>query len=546
MTIELHDAVNGDGLFDVQGKAFGALAVLMTATETTIPAAVEAFLTQFQLRSDADDLEIAESMEGLADAVDSWQSSAGALSSKIRTNLRDLLLELVAADADQPEATLTYALQYLIDQMVADGDYVAANTISLTLTPAGGNAGDVAICYSKLQADGQVAQNVLAESIAISVTSTVGPSLRFRAPVAQSNRLASDWPKGSGTDKTISATSPASSYLSNGDFEDATIDDVPDDWMVHVGTPGTTVKVTELEVQTVAITGTPTGGSYLLQWTGPDSIARSTGPLAYNASGSTVQAALREIPGLASVTVATTGTSPNLTHTVTFYDAAGDPGQLTSVNDLTGGSSPTITHDTTTAASAGSYRGRALEFDSDGAEVTALYHSLSLSVDTVYFCHARVKRVGAAAAGEVRIEVVDGIGGSVIADDAGNDAELIIDVTAMSTSDHDSEWFSFRIPDGTAMPVYLRIRISMAISNTASVYFDDVAIVQATRLYSGGPYVAVFAGTTVSGPDDTWSLAVANNRAGGIQEWYNRVFDMAGKKLLLPVSGSNLIPPSWP
>lgn len=545
MTIEIHDAINGDGLMDVQGKAFACLEALFTAVGTTVPDTVETFIAQFLTRADASDLDVAETMENLPAAVRSWQSQSSTISSQVRTNLQNLLMELVAADASQSENSLTFALQYLINQMIDDGDYVAGNTIGFTLTPDAGNSGDVEICYSSLRGDGQENQNILAETIAVSVVEPAGPILRFRAPIAQANKLAHDWPKGSGINLTITATDAAASLLSNGDFEDTTIDDIPDGWIGHIATPGTTLKVTDLEVQTILITGTPTGGSYLLQWTDSGGNTRSTPTLAYDASGSDVQAALRQIPELSAVTVSTIGTSPNFLHSVTFYNAIGNPGQMTSVNDMTGGSSPTITHGTPTVGSNGAYRGRAMEFDSNGSEVTAVYHPLTIDTETVYFVHLRVIRIGAAVSGEVRVEIVDGIGGSVTVDNEGNANSLTIDVSAMGTANHDSEWFSFRVPDGTSMPVYLRIRISTAIPNTASVYFDNVAVVAGTRLYAGGPFVAVFSGTTISGPDNTWDLVVANNRAGEIQEWYNRIFDMAAKDLLLPVSGSTLIPPSW-
>jgi hypothetical protein len=546
MTIELHDAVNGDGLIDVQGEAFGAMELLNTAVKTTVPAQVETFIDFFQKRADADDLQIVETMEGITAAVESWQAGGtGGLSAQLQTVLEDLLLAVVAADAPQPEATLEYALQYIIDQMETDGDYVAANTITLGLTPGGSNTGDVAIVYSELRGDGRQQEHIYAETIQVSVSDVTGPTLRFQGAVAQTDLLANDWPLGSGADVSITATDPANSLLSNGDFEDETIDDTPDNWMVHIGTPGTTVKITDVEVQTVTISGTPTGGSYLLQWVDPNSDNRSTVPLAYNASGSAVQSALRAIPGLEAVTVATTGTSPNYTHTITFTGAKGDPSQLTSVSDLTGGT-PNIAHATTTAASAGAYRSKALEFDSDGAELTALYHALTLTNEKVYFVHARIKRVGAAASGEVRLEIVDGIGGSVVQDGEANNASKTVTVSAISTSDHDSEWFSFRCPKDQAQPVYLRIRISTVIPNTASVFFDEIAVAEGTRLYAGGPYVAVFDGATVPGKDNTWDLTATNNRAGGIQEWYNRVFAMADLDLLLPTSGSSLIPPSWP
>jgi len=545
MSIELYDAVNADGLFDVAGKGFAAIEALCTAAATTVPTAAETFLTQFMLRSDADDLDVFSAMEGLPDAVDSWKSSASTLGRRIATNIQQLFEEVVAEDAAQPEKSLEYSLQYIIDQMVADDDYVAGNTIGFTLNADAGNgSGDVAICYAKERGDGLVNENILAETIGITVTSLTGPTLRFRAPVTEADRLSPDWPLGSGCDKRIVAVDPTDNLVDNGDFEDETITDTPDDWIVHVGTPGTTLKITPEEQQTVTITGTPTGGSYQLLYTDPDSNVWSTTPLAYNATGATVQAALRLLPGLASVTVSSSGTSPNYVHTITFAGVRGDPAQLTSTDNLTGGT-PNIAHATSVAASSGSYRGKSLEFDSNGSEVTAIYQPLTLARETVYFCHLRCKRVGAAAAGEIRVEIVDGIGGSVVDDSAGNACEHVIDATAMSTASHDSEWFAFRLPSTSTGQVYLRIRISTAVSNTASIYFDDVAIVQGTRLYAGGPYVAAFGGVIPSTLDDEWDLVVANNRNGKLQEWFNRAFGMADMDLLLPVSGSNLIPPSW-
>jgi len=111
----------------------------------------------------------------------------------------------------------------------------------------------------------------------------------------------------------------------------------------------TTIETTPVtEIQTVAITGSPTGGTYTLTWQG-----NTTAALAYNANSAAVQAALRLLPGLELVTVAESGTTPNYTHTVTMRGAggpltAGSPAQMTSTNSLTGGSSPTITHGTTT------------------------------------------------------------------------------------------------------------------------------------------------------------------------------------------------------
>lgn len=558
MTIELYDAVNGDGLFNVQGKAFHALATLNTARLTTVPVVVEDFLEQFNLRSDAEDLDLAEAMEGLNAAVKSWQSAGNSLATSIRSNLQNLLVQIVVADAAQPERSLRWCLEYVIAQMVANGDYVDGNTVGLTLTAAAGNHGSLAICYTAVRGDGKTQENAIVETLQLEVTTQGSlPTIQIRGMEAQTNRLAHDWPKGSGCNVSITATDPGASLLTNGDFEDVT-NAAADDWILQVGTWGTSAVITAEEQQTVTIAGTPTGGTYVLQWTDNGGITRSTTPLAYNASGATVQAALRWLPGLEAVTVSSTGTSPNYVHTVTFTGTPGAPAQLTSVSALTGGS-PTVAHATTVAGTAGAYRGRALGLVSTGSEVTALYHALpDLEVETVYFLHARIYRYTGVApttttaapttteapAGVLKFEIMDEIGGNVLNDSAGTANALTINAGEMSDVGHLSHWFAFRLPQDARQPVYLRVRISTAFASGETVYIDEIAIVAGTRLYAGGPYVACFPGVSEDVLEDSWTLAVANNRGGSLQEWYNRVYGMADLDLLLPVSGSNAIPDS--
>jgi len=114
-----------------------------------------------------------------------------------------------------------------------------------------------------------------------------------------------------------------------------------------------TIATPVTEVQTIAISGTPTGGTYTLSYN--DGVnTYTTAAIAYNADGPTVQAALRLLPGLQKVTVSTAGSVPNYTHTVTMTAAptviaTASPPQMTSnAAGLTGGA-PVITHGTTVA-----------------------------------------------------------------------------------------------------------------------------------------------------------------------------------------------------
>lgn len=90
------------------------------------------------------------------------------------------------------------------------------------------------------------------------------------------------------------------------------------------------------EVQTVTITGAPTGGTFTL--------GGST-PLAFNASAAAVQAALRTAIGNTGITVTGANGGP---YTVTFPGTMGNVAQLSSTSSLTGGAAPAVNVATTT------------------------------------------------------------------------------------------------------------------------------------------------------------------------------------------------------
>ena len=106
------------------------------------------------------------------------------------------------------------------------------------------------------------------------------------------------------------------------------------------------------EVQTVAITGTPTGGNFTLTFDGA-----TTGNIAYNANASAVQTALEGLPNVDPGDITVTGTNPSFT--LTFggqYDDTNVP-QITSTAALTGGTSPDVTTATSTQGAVGSAGG---------------------------------------------------------------------------------------------------------------------------------------------------------------------------------------------
>jgi hypothetical protein len=102
------------------------------------------------------------------------------------------------------------------------------------------------------------------------------------------------------------------------------------------------------EVQTVTITGSPTGGTLTLKATGG---TVETDAIAYNAAATAVQAAIRELGGdYSDVLVTGSAGGP---YTVTFPTGTGDVVALAlGTNGLTGGTTPSATFATGTAGDA--------------------------------------------------------------------------------------------------------------------------------------------------------------------------------------------------
>lgn len=90
-------------------------------------------------------------------------------------------------------------------------------------------------------------------------------------------------------------------------------------------------------VQSIAITGSPTGGTFTFTFAG-----QTTSALPYNVTAGALQTALQALPAFGAGNVAVTGSGP---FTVTWQnDLATTPiATLTTVSSLTGGTSPAVT-----------------------------------------------------------------------------------------------------------------------------------------------------------------------------------------------------------
>jgi hypothetical protein len=109
-------------------------------------------------------------------------------------------------------------------------------------------------------------------------------------------------------------------------------------------------KVPSNEVQRATISGTPTGGTFTLTYSG-----QSTGAIAYNATSAAVVTALEGLSNIGAGDVtATGGPLPGTAVDVTFTGALGgvNVAQMTATSSLTGGTTPAVTVTTVTEGGA--------------------------------------------------------------------------------------------------------------------------------------------------------------------------------------------------
>lgn len=210
-----------------------------------------------------------------------------------------------------------------------------------------------------------------------------------------------------------------------------------------------------------------------------------------------------------------------------------------------------------------SYTGAAcLQLAGDGSTLTALTLAFAgtttagtpakLTPDTIYAVNLALKVDAVPAAGVLEIALIDGTGppGAITNDDQGNANSFTVALTSATTN---YVFYNgvFRTPRVNPATGYkLRLRLSTALTSGKNAFIDHLAMTAPTKLYAGGPYLAVFSGSVAfiagSNAPDTFTVTTTNNRAGSSnnltwQTFFDRMFNMRSLGLLLPSSGSPTI-----
>ena len=191
----------------------------------------------------------------------------------------------------------------------------------------------------------------------------------------------------------------------------------------------------------------------------------------------------------------------------------------------------------------GSY---SLSYVGDGAELTSMYQEFNnaggspavLKPSKVYAFSAWVYCTVQPAAGVMAFDLTNG-SNTVITDDAGTNNTISKTLTSVGASWVNVTGF-FRTKTTFSGTARLRIRLTTAVSVGTTLLIDDVHMTEATELYTGGPYVAAFRGTTDVMKNDYWTIAIANNMsaagtAGGVlQTAFEQFFKMRESGYILP------------
>jgi hypothetical protein len=504
-----------------------------TALKTTVPTRADAFLTGLGSSLGA---QFETVRNQILNAQNAFQS-AGATSNANLVQRPCQQLILLTVQAEVPSAnTIPLAVQELIKLFVDGTESFDASVVASSVSYDAANTGTGVLVASTKRADGKDCLFAFAEAIRFTCNSVNGGQGTFVANTpAVISPLNPTWPGGSGASGTTTGSTASSTgnLVTNGTLE-ANEDvnaNLPLGWHASVGVLGTTLKMGVVQQQTITVTGPPTDGYYIIRYTNAAGDIQATAPLAFDATGSDVQSALNALVGLAGVTVSTTGTTPLYTHTITFTGITYPT--ILAVDEYTTGG--TYTPAISVASSAHVMRGsRSLEFDSSGAENTTIQVPVTLAALSQYAFCCFMKVDSVPAGGVITIDLVDGIGGSVINDDAATANTFTVTASGLTTS-FVAKTGVFRTPATMPAQVYLRIRLSTPVSNGTSVFVDEVQLRTMDECYTDGPSVAIFEGATGWMENDIATLTVTNSRNGTFHEYLDRILGLREARLQFPV-----------
>ncbi|MEC7115106.1 MAG: hypothetical protein VXW76_00880 [Actinomycetota bacterium] len=533
-------ALNFTTFFTKFGHAVYSAKNLLQNTGPDQDTVIQSFVNDF----DSESLDVKNTIDGLIPNFRQSQAQARqAVSNVIVTPMRAFMTQEVKEDLGK-SVSFNEAITEFLDQLDATGNTVESSTTSSSVTAGGGNVGDGQLFISTKFYDGTDSQLLIDEDLLLTCTTVDQDGNRtFTGKGDEAYaKLDGNYPGGTGRSYSITQYRLDNSnvdnllFTSNFSTADAYATSQPASWIAYDA--DATGSLTNYVTQDIEITNSPTGGYYnivLYEKGGTKQLVSEN--ISYAANGASVQASLRKLPGYSEVTVTSTGTSPNFTHTITFVGT--EYAYAAVVREfLTGGSGAPYSV-VSALVTDGEFRtaGRSLKIDGDGSEQTDYYQKIELSKDTVYFAHALIKETATITSGTLNLSLVDSPAGTVLQDRQGNNNTGSVTLSSLSAGWNHFGVF-FRTNNDLPESVYLRLNCATAIDASGTLCVDTVRLLPAAQFYNGGPYYCLFEGDTNFELNDTFTIAVNNNYSGEIQQWFDRIYDVRNFRRQLPHSGS--------
>lgn len=223
-------------------------------TTTDVTATVPAKLGSVESDYQAGAIPHPDLIDGIQTQLTSWQSAQGGFLAQLAGYLSATIVRMVNDDAPQSNSSLKTALTTLIGQMVGAAASVQEATVTIgAAIPSGTPNGTPQIVLSGKDSKGAARQLVYPETLSIVCTSdsqsggTLNQEpLSITGAAAVSDPLSYQWPAGSGATASLSAVDASQNnsggtLLVNGDWTTFSTANIPDNWTIGPGTPGTTV-----------------------------------------------------------------------------------------------------------------------------------------------------------------------------------------------------------------------------------------------------------------------------------------------------------------
>lgn len=248
MALDFTDSTGN--LFNRLGKLFKQFEDAETYQKTTLDSA---FVDVFgQYNADA------ELIEGGFDEFSSSRDAAGGIKDDALARAETTVIKMVNDDNRQPLDDIDTALVELIRQMNAGTETVDASTPGISTSPDASNNGDGLVLSAVENGKGETLENVLAEDVVLDCTSdsqpgrgnlVVGSEIFTAQGELDVDKSSFEFPKGTNGATQIPVSNPAvgpstDNFLTNSDFEDFTVADTPDSWVLDIGAAGVGIRET--------------------------------------------------------------------------------------------------------------------------------------------------------------------------------------------------------------------------------------------------------------------------------------------------------------